>query len=141
MENIKIPLKLAEELLAAIISNKLKEKNMSDVDAQERQSVEFNDIDEHWLDTNNKLKGFQKQMKDLMTRDFLKALIELRNIVDENSDTYNAIILITARYNRLNKYFHKNLIDFLALETEMAKIENAILFIVDNLDKSVSNKL
>jgi hypothetical protein len=143
VENIKIPLKLAEELLAAIISNRLKEKSMSDVesDTQDYQIVELNDLEEYLTDSNNKLKEFQLNMKDLITQDLLKALVELRKIVDESSDTFNTIILITARYNRINKYFHKNLIDFQAVETEMAKIENAVLFLVDNLDKSILNKL
>jgi hypothetical protein len=144
MQNIEIPAELAIKLLSTLLSDKYKNPNLIDlVDSNTLQSDELMDyiselenITLKVSDINDTLKQIRADTKELLTQDVLKALKFLRGKIGKTTETYDSIVLLTARYNRILKYFNKNLIDFQASELEIAKIENAILHIVNNLNDS-----
>ena len=138
MENIKVPLKLIIDLLLSITSDQSTDNTMSvgstPESEQERKIEAIEKMGYKVVQSNKLSKDFQAKAKELLAKDLAKALKELNKQLNKSSDKYDEIILITARYNRVLKSSHKNLIDFAIVE--ISKLENAVLHIINNLEES-----
>ena len=75
-------------------------------------------------------------MKELLINGFENAIKEFKFILESNSQTYDDIIGLQTRYNRISKEFKNGLIKFEIADLAKTNIENAFIYIVNNLNEN-----
>lgn len=73
------------------------------------------------------------EIKTLLSQDLGEALKYLEQKLNRNTEAFDDWIMLSARYNRVNKAIHQKAIGFQEGEQEFAKIDTAIIFLVNGL--------
>lgn len=79
------------------------------------------------------LQSVISEVKTLLSKDLGKALEYLEQKLNRNTEPFDDWIMLSARYNLVNKAIHQKTIDFQEAEQEFAKIDTAIIFLVNGL--------
>jgi hypothetical protein len=87
------------------------------------------------IEPNSAVLEAKNQIKDLLIEDLGKALQSLKNKLKTHTETYDDLIGLFARYNRMTRYLQKGVLDIPAAESEFVKIENAVIFVLNRLDR------
>lgn len=92
------------------------------------------------ISTDEKLFSFKLKIKEVIIKGFSEAVEELKIYVIPNNGVYDDIIALSARYNRIYGAFQRGIIDFRTADLELTKIENTLLYIVNNLREGDLNE-
>jgi len=84
---------------------------------------------------SEKKAKLKSKIKEILQKDSLKALEELRNSIIEDNPLFNQVILSIATYNRINKFLLSGTINFQDAHQEFTKIDNAILYMIDEVEE------
>jgi hypothetical protein len=145
MQNISIelPANLAEQLYNAFSKGEISKSEAQSKIANfitTSQKDRFQAIDENLYLTvkseNEVLNKIKIEAKELLIADLENALKLVKLKLKPHTQTFDDIIGLFARYNRINKFLHKGVIDFHTADLEITKIENAVIFIVNGLNSS-----
>lgn len=86
------------------------------------------------FEEKQELFNLKKELKELLIKSFDNSIEKLKGALITHSPAYDDIIALQSRYNRINNYFQKGLIDFTETDKEIIKIENAYIYIINNLE-------
>lgn len=139
MENkpLKIVIELPPEKAAQLYEGFLKEA-LAKEEAAVRLSLEFTETASSptidiALPEDAYLQSTIFEIKTTLSKDLGEALRCLEQKLNRNADAFDDWIMLSARYNRVNKAIHQKTIDFQEAEQEFAKIDTAIIFLVNGL--------
>lgn len=135
---LHIPLtpEVTEKLGIAIRAGKLGDKEIVDYNFESTNTENISPIQkaiDFQKNQSQRLSQFKIQIKDFLSFDLEKALLEFKNRLLENSKTYDSIILLMAKYRRIGNVNNKGIIAFQEAELEITKIENAVMYMVNNI--------
>lgn len=142
---LKIPLtaEIAEKLGIAIRFGKLNNQDVVDYDFNSNNPHKVLNVTGLVNKENNKnemLLNLRTEIKEFIIFDLGKALTEFKKRLETHSSTFDSIILLLAKFNRIGQSRHQGLIAFQEAELEFTKIENAVMYMVNNLEKDEINK-
>lgn len=109
----------------------------------EATSYDYSKINEksflNKISQNEELFSFKLKIKEAIVEGFTGAIDELKTHIIPNNTVYDDIIGLSARYNRIYGSFQRGIIDFKTADLELTKIENTLIYIVNNLNDSDLN--
>lgn len=134
-ENILLPDNLVREF-ANFLAEKISENK---VQGLALSSNRYDLIDEEQIIADRFKKKeeifkLKKELKELLIKSFDNSIEELKRLLITHSPVYDDIIGLQSRRNRINNCFQKGLIDFTEADKEIIKIENAYIYIINNLE-------
>jgi len=137
--NIPLTPDIANKLGIDLNSRKYEDKDIMSLEFETTNSQKFivasQQIDEE-ISSNVKLNEYKNEIKEFLITDLKKAIERLREILKNHSDTFDSIVLLAAKNNRVNQARHKNIISFQDAELEISKIENAVMYMVNNMTEN-----
>lgn len=86
------------------------------------------------FEEKQELFNLKKELKELLIKSFDNSIEKLKGTLITHSPAYDDIIALQSRYNRINNYFQKGLVGFTETDKEIIKIENAYIYIINNLE-------
>jgi hypothetical protein len=83
---------------------------------------------------NDKIKALRSKVKNLLEKDTLKALQELKKQLKEDCPIFNEVIILIATYNRTHKYLLKGTINYQEALIEFNKVDNSVILMTDEIE-------
>lgn len=124
---------LAMQLYAAFQKNQL---NQEEARNQVRQFLQNSSAEENLNlpeESPIDLWAIKSEFKELIIEDIGQALKIVKEKLIAHTSSYDTLVILYARYNRVNRSLQQNVIDFQMADLEMSKLENAFIYLVNNL--------
>jgi Effector-associated domain 11 len=124
---------LASQLFAAFQKNQLSEEEAR---SQVRQFLQNSSAEESLNlpeEITIDLLTIKNEFKELIIEDIGQALKVGKEKLILHTSSYDTLVILYARYNRVNRSLQQNIIDFQTADLEMSKLENAFIYLVNNL--------
>ena len=136
--NIPLTPELIDKLGLSLQSGRYNDKEILNLEFESPKpknvGIYFDELEAE-RNANKLLSNVKSDIKNLISENKLeKALADLKNKLVLHSQSFDSIILLLAKLRRINEYRHQNIITFQQIEIEMSKIENAIMFMINNLN-------
>lgn len=137
--NIKLTPELLEELLREELNSvrlfellvKYQEFASKSNEGKPENPLPLNQLQEAFS-----LHNFKKSIKDTLMNNAGKALNALIDCLIPHTNTSDKVVGLLTRYNRINQWMQLGMVGFQYADTELVKIEHAIIYIVNNLEES-----
>lgn len=136
--NIPLTPDIADKLGINLDSRKLDDKEILNLEFEAGNSQKFINASLQFdkeINSNEKLNRYKYEIKEFLVSDLKKAIDRFKEILKNHSDTFDSIILLAAKNHRINQAKHKNVISFQEAEIEISKIENAVMYMVNNMNE------
>jgi Effector-associated domain 11 len=134
--NIRLSPESAEKLFEAVALGKLEGQNVFDFVFESTDTVEKTPT----LPVKNEiLISLQKQIKQLLMSDLEETMRTFLGRLNEESECYDKTILFISKYKRVKQSQMQGLITFQEAELEITRIENGIIYLVNELKMSELN--
>lgn len=127
-------IKLFEAIIDLIGSHRNDGNNEIAIDEIDRYSK----LNQELLKPNEsdiELVKIKDEIKDKFVNNFEDSIEDLKLYLSRERDIFDDILKLQRRFNRINNYLIKGLIEFSKADMELTKIENAYIFIINNLEK------
>lgn len=82
-----------------------------------------------WVD----LIVIKTEFKELVIEDVGQALKIVKDKLLPHTSAYDTLVILYARFNRINRSLQQNIVEFSIADLEMSKLENAFIYLINNL--------
>jgi Effector-associated domain 11 len=124
---------LAVQLYAAFHQSTL---NPEETRRQIRQFLQNPSAEDNFLlptETSLDLTRIKSEFKELVIEDVGQALKIIKEKLTHHTAAYDALIILYSRFNRINRSVQQNTIEFSVADIELSKLENALIYLINNL--------
>lgn len=124
---------LAIQLYAAFHQSEL---NQEETRRQIRQFLQNPSAEDNLLlptETSIDLTRIKTEFKELVVEDVGQALKIIKEKLTHHTASYDTLIILFSRFNRINRSMQQNILEFSVADIELSKLENALIYLINNL--------